>query len=67
MPKITPTIRRLMTIADAAERLGVSTKTIRKRIATGELPAYRIGPRAIRVDQDDVDRLLRRIPTTGVA
>jgi excisionase family DNA binding protein len=52
-----------VTIAAAAERLGLSTKSIRRRIADGTLPAYRIGPRLIRLDSADVDRLLpRRIP-----
>ena len=53
----------LVTIAVAAERLGLSTKSIRRRIADGTLPAYRVGPRLIRLDAEDVDRLLpRRIP-----
>lgn len=52
-----------VTIAAAAKRLGLSTKSVRRRIADGTLPAYRIGPRLIRLDSDDVDRLLpRRIP-----
>ncbi|MGH3261435.1 MAG: helix-turn-helix transcriptional regulator [Trebonia sp.] len=52
-----------VTIATAAERLGLSTKSVRRRIADGTLPAYRIGPRLIRLDSADVDRLLpRRIP-----
>jgi excisionase family DNA binding protein len=52
-----------VTIAAAAERLGLSTKSVRRRIADGTLPAYRIGPRLIRLDSADVDRLLpRRIP-----
>lgn len=32
---------RSITIAEAARRLGVSTKTIRRRIATGELAAHK--------------------------
>jgi excisionase family DNA binding protein len=52
-----------VTIATAAERLGLSTKSIRRRIADGTLPAYRVGPRLIRLDAADIDRLLpRRIP-----
>ena len=52
-----------VTIAVAAERLGLSAKSVRRRIADGTLPAYRIGPRLIRLDSADVDRLLpRRIP-----
>ena len=50
-------------IAEAAEILGISTRTIRRRIADGSLPAYRVGPQLIRLDLNDVQRLARRIPT----
>ena len=49
-------------LAAAADRTGVSAQTLRRRIASGQLPAYRTG-RLIRVNPDDVDRLLVRIPT----
>jgi excisionase family DNA binding protein len=48
----------------AAERLGVTTKTIRRCIARGELKAYRLGSKMIRIDMNDVDAMLRPIPTT---
>ena len=54
---------QLLSIAQAAEILGLSTKTIRRRIATGDLPAYRNGRRLIRVKASDLNRLFRRIPT----
>jgi len=38
-------------------------KTIRNFIARGMIPAYRFGTKAIRVDLNDVDALLKRIPT----
>jgi excisionase family DNA binding protein len=53
----------LISIADAATRLGVSTLTIRRRIASGELTAFRVGPRLIRVDADEVERLAKPLPT----
>jgi excisionase family DNA binding protein len=53
------------TISAAAERLSVSTKTVRRMIARGELPAYRVGVKSIRLDSVDVERLLRPIPTVG--
>lgn len=40
----------LISISEAADHLGVSTKTIRRRISDGTLKAVRIGPRLIRVD-----------------
>lgn len=46
-------------LAQAAERTEVSVKTLRRRIASGDLRAYRYGPRAIRLDPSDVDKLMR--------
>lgn len=50
-------------LAQAAERTGLSAHTLRRRIADGSLPAFRNGPRLIRVRPPDVDRLMRAIPT----
>lgn len=47
----------------AAEYAGISTKTLRRRIADGSLPGYRLGARTIVVELDDVDALFKRIPT----
>ena len=55
--------REFETLSSAAERTGLSIRTLRRRIASGELAAYRSGPRVIRVDPDDVDRLMVPIPT----
>lgn len=57
--------RRLATIADAAEYAACSHKTIRRRVADGTLPAYRFGKRALRIDLNELDRALRKIPTAG--
>jgi excisionase family DNA binding protein len=46
-----------------AGRYRVSTRTVRRWIADGKIPAYRLGARLVRVDLDDVDRLFQRIPT----
>jgi excisionase family DNA binding protein len=63
--KMTPTRRRLASLATAAEHLGVCTRTVRRLISNGELTGYRIGPRAIRVDLNEVDELARPIPAAG--
>lgn len=39
---------------EAAQILGVSVKTIRRRIADGTLVAKRFGPRILRVDRTSV-------------
>lgn len=57
--------RHLVSIGQAAEYLGVGSRTIRRRIADGSLTGYRIGSRVIRVDLNELDAMLRPIPTTG--
>jgi len=53
--------RSFETLAHAAERTGVSVRTLRRRINDGELTAYRTG-RLIRVEPSDVDGLLVKVP-----
>lgn len=60
MRKITAAPRELISIKEFAEACGVSTKTIRRRIADGSVPAYRIGSTALRLDRKDIDLLARR-------
>lgn len=58
-------IRRLESIENAADYIGVSTKTVRRYIAAGRVTGYRTGPRLIRVDLNELDAMLRPIPTAG--
>jgi excisionase family DNA binding protein len=53
---------RYLPLATVAEDYGVSVKTLRRRIAEGTLPAYRVGGQ-VRIREDDLHRLARRIPT----
>ena len=55
------TARTYESLASAAARLGVSVKTVRRRIADGVLPVYRCG-RIIRLDPTDVDGIFFRSP-----
>lgn len=55
--------RQLDPLPRAAEYLGVSTKTIRRYIASGALTGYRIGPKLLRVDRAELDAMLSPIPT----
>jgi excisionase family DNA binding protein len=57
--------QHLLSINQAAEYAAVSTKTLRRRIADGTIPAVRLGPRAIRVRPADLDAALRPIPSAG--
>lgn len=54
-----------LTIAETAERLNVSSNTVRRMIAAGDLKAYRYGPRLIRIDPADI--LAAREPVTSLA
>lgn len=51
--------RRYISISEAAEYLGISTKFVRNLIAEGEIKGYRIGSyarhRTVRVDLDEID------------
>lgn len=70
MPSLTTpnkAVRRLESIESAAEYAGVSTKTIRRWIAAGLVTGYRAGPRLIRVDRNELDAMMRPIPTAGGA
>lgn len=51
----------LLTVAQTAEMLAVSVRTVNRMIERGELPAYRIGERSTRVKATDVARLLKPI------
>lgn len=54
-----------ISLEEAADILGVTTRTIRRRIADGSLRAYRIrNSRLIRLNEADVRGLLEPIPTT---
>lgn len=52
-----------LSLEEAAEAMSVSVKTIRRWIASGTLPAYRCGRRAIRIKLDDLEAAPHRIPS----
>ena len=57
---------QMLSLSQASAQLGVSIRTLRRRIATGDLPAYRSGRRILRVRSTDLDRIFRRVPTGGM-
>jgi excisionase family DNA binding protein len=59
--------KRHLTLREAADWYGVSERTLRRRIAEGKLPAFRVGPRSIRVTAEDVAALAQPIPTANLA
>ena len=62
---VPPGRQRKLTVAEAADYHGCSEKTIRRAITDGRLRAYRVGPRMIRIDPRDLDRLARPIPAVS--
>ncbi len=58
-PGGTPLSPEWLTIEQAARWLQVSTKTIRRYIEAGSLPAINLGGRAIRIRRQDLDAWLQ--------
>ena len=52
-----------VSLEEAAEIMSLSTRTIRRRISDGTIPAYQCGRRSIRVRLDELEAALRRIPS----
>jgi excisionase family DNA binding protein len=50
--------RHCQSLVDAAARIGVSTMTVRRLASSGHLAAYRIGPRPLRVDPDELGKMI---------
>lgn len=57
--------RRYGSTQQAADYLGVTTRTIRQMIADGRLTGYRCGARLVRVDLNEIDAAMR--PFGGAA
>ena len=55
----------LLTKREVAELLKVSEVTIARWLKQGRLPAYRVGPRAVRVRRADVERLMAPLDGVG--
>ena len=51
----------MYTVQEAADYLGVSSKTIYKWIAEGSLKAHKIGKRMIRIDELDLYSFIRPV------
>lgn len=47
-----------LTVPETAELLKVSAVTVSRWLKDGRLPAYKVGPRAVRIRRGEVDQLL---------
>jgi len=54
--------RRLVSLADAAEALAVSPRTVRRYIAEGQLDAVRLGRKTLRIKIDSIERFIDSRP-----
>ncbi len=62
----TTLVRRYGSIEDAAAYYKVSKKTVRRWIDEGLIAGYRVGPRYIRLDMDELEAaVVREIPSAG--
>jgi hypothetical protein len=56
---------RRVPLAEAAEYSHLSVRTLRRYGAAGRLTLYRVGVKLLQVDLDELDRIIRPVPTTG--
>jgi excisionase family DNA binding protein len=49
---------RLITVEEAARRLDVAKMTIYRMGNDGRLPLVRLGPRLVRIDENDLERII---------
>lgn len=49
-----------ITRKQAAERLSVSVRVLDGLIARGQLPAYKIGSKLVRIDERDLEKYMKR-------
>ena len=54
-----------MTVPQVAADLQVGERTVRRYVSEGKLPAYRVGPRHLRIRRADVENLVTVVPTVG--
>lgn len=57
----------LLSYQQAAERLGLSVRSLQRLVDAGRIPAHRIGPRGgrVRFDADDLETYLKRCRKVG--
>ncbi len=56
---------RFLSVAQAADELGVTERFIRKLITQGDLQAVKVGTRLIRIRRADLEDLLRPVLDEG--
>jgi excisionase family DNA binding protein len=57
-PRIPPRLRDLLTSTEACSYARISMTTLREYVRDGRLHAYKLGPKSLRFDPADLDKLL---------
>lgn len=57
--------RPYLSIAETADYLGITTRTVRQMVADGRLRGYKLGARVVRLRRDEIDSAMR--PFGGAA
>jgi excisionase family DNA binding protein len=60
-----PADRRYASIGQAADYAGVSSRTIRRYIVAGRITGYRVGPKLLKVDLNEIDRIITPVAAAG--
>jgi excisionase family DNA binding protein len=55
----------MLTIAEAAALLKVGRSTVNRWLRDGRLPAYRVGPKAVRIRRGDLERIMMPMSQAG--
>ncbi len=56
---------KMLSLDAAADELGVSKRSLRRLISSGDLPAYRVGAGLVRVRPDDLEKVLKPVIPNG--
>ena len=57
---------RWLSLTQAADRLGVAPRTVRRMVARGQLTGYRVGDtKLLRLDEVEVDGCMRAVPSAS--
>jgi excisionase family DNA binding protein len=57
---------KMVSIAAAADRYDVSRQTVRRWVSGGKITAYRVEPRLIRVDLEEIEaKIIHTVPTAN--
>ena len=59
LPGSTSSNQQLYTLIEAAKRLSISLRTLRRRIDTHVIAVVRLGPRIVRVSERELMRVMR--------